>query len=245
MANTSLLAADAALRAEHAHFSAVPWLAPHLRARGWTVLPTRCRTVKPDGEDSLLAETLQTPATIPRVLTLAECDGVPVAAAAPAPAPAPPPPAAKDAALPPLALAIPAVKTLYALGPALDGFARVLHGGLVATLLDETMGVLLTTNEQHVVRAFAPAPSSSDADARREENRRGAAESGGTIDCVTASLQVRFRAPVRTPAAAVMVEARVVRAEGRRLYLRAELSGETGLCAIGEAVFVRVPTERL
>ena len=187
------------------------------------------------------------------MLTLARCPGVPVVAPSAASSSSS---SASSAATttPALTLAIPAVKTLYALGPGLNGFARVLHGGIVAALLDETMGVLLTTNEQHVVLAPSlPAATavagpgsdlvSGDADARREENRR--ARSGGTIDCVTASMSVRFRAPVRTPAAAVVVEAKVVRAEGRRLYLTAELSAEGKLCAIGEAVFVRVPTERL
>jgi acyl-coenzyme A thioesterase PaaI-like protein len=242
MANTSLLATDPTLRAEHAYFSALPSCAPHLSAHGWTALPTRCRTVKPDNEDSLLSTTLQTSTTLPHVLTLARCPSVPVVTT-------PPPRGA------PLTLGIPAVKTLYALGAGLDGFPLVLHGGLVATLLDETMGILLTTNEQHVVAApdmptaTAVADPSSDlvsgdADARREDNRR-AAQGGGTIDCVTASLNIRFKAPVRTPAEVVVVEAKVVRAEGRRLYLTAELSAEGKVCAVGEAVFVRVPTERL
>jgi acyl-coenzyme A thioesterase PaaI-like protein len=254
MANTTLLATDPALRAEHAHFAAIPWCAAHLQSPGWTAVPTRCRTRKSDGEDSLFAETLGTPATIPRCLTLARCEGVPLVVVAASYS------SSSEELVAP-ALAIPAIKTFWALGPALNGFPRVLHGGLVAALLDETIGILLTTNEQHVLTTSPSSSSSSSsttvaataeleaagaegADARRAEVRR-APSGGGTIDCVTASLQIRFRAPVRTPAEAVLVEAKVVRAVGRRLYLSAELSADGKVCAVGEAVFVRVPSERL
>jgi thioesterase superfamily protein 4 len=38
------------------------------------------------------------------------------------------------------------VRMIVELGDGLNGFPKVAHGGFVATMLDEVMGVLITTN---------------------------------------------------------------------------------------------------
>ena len=121
------------------------------------------------------------------------------------PSPPPPPrprlrrrPRAKDAALPPLALAILAVKTLYAL-PARRSTAslRVLHGGAGRDAARRDHG--RAADDQRAARLVhapspppPPLPPPTRTPRRRGERAGPRPSPGGTIDCVTASLQVQF-----------------------------------------------------
>lgn len=44
------------------------------------------------------------------------------------------------------------VRTIAELGDGVNGHPRVAHGGFVATLLDEVMGVLITLNSDAMIR---------------------------------------------------------------------------------------------
>lgn len=91
----------------------------------------------------------------------------------------------------------------------------MLHGGIVATLLDDVMGTLLTVNK----------------------------DIGGlplTQTTVTATLTVKYLKGIRTPGT-VAVVTRCRKREGRKFWLDAEVrDGEGGVLAKGEAVWIQL-----
>lgn len=105
-----------------ARLSGTPWCAALINDPAWTPTRTASRVPKPTSEDSFFAETLGTPRTIRSCLTLrpkekAEGD-----------------------------MAFREVRTIMELGDGLNGHPRICHGGFVATMLDEVLGVLITLN---------------------------------------------------------------------------------------------------
>jgi len=175
------------------------------------------RQPKRDREDSLFAEVLKTPRTIRSCLSFYqkpdEHDGQ-----------------------------IDEVSTLMTLGDGMNGHPSILHGGIVASILDEAMGILQTVNHErdHLLRVG-----------------KGLAEGElppHGIGAFTVELKVRFRAPVRTPGSLV-VTARYVRREGRKEWIYAEVTqhlgpggdddGEEVVCATGEALFVQPKSSKL
>jgi acyl-coenzyme A thioesterase PaaI-like protein len=120
-------------------------------------------------------------------------------------------------------LSIPTCRTFWQLGSDLNGFPHIAHGGLLAALLDEQMGMLLTINSEF-----------------------GAVGAGTTlITEMTVYMNVRYRAPVKTPGV-VMAVAECTKKEGRKTFVRATVVDETGKeCAIGEGMFIEVPETRL
>ena len=106
------------------------------------------------------------------------------------------------------------LSALLTLQDGLNGFPGVCHGGVVAAVLDEVVGQLTPLNR---------------------------AALGGAGDIyMTVDLRTRFRRPVRTPCS-VLVVARLLRVEGRKVFIAAEMTGEDGLVlASAEAVFVRI-----
>src|SRR5690349_18360885 len=112
---------QAILKPELAHFQAIPWCAALLNDPQYVVEPTY-RRIKRDGEDALVGHTLRTDKTISGFISFWKK-------------------LASEAEM------IPEVHSLVSLECGLDGYPRVLHGGIVATLLDEIMGVALTVNK--------------------------------------------------------------------------------------------------
>lgn len=172
------------------------------------ILPSSCTPKKTTTEDSLFATTFSNTSTVPHALTFYTR------------------PQPSDAL-------ITSVNTLFALGPGLDGHAAVLHGGIVATLLDEAMGVLLNVNEErdHV----------RDVGMGKKDG-----ESHEWLASFTVDLKIRYLKPVSTPGA-VVARAEWVRREGRKVWLRATIGqvrgeGQTDeveeVCAVGDALFV-------
>ncbi|AEO63640.1 uncharacterized protein THITE_2109173 [Thermothielavioides terrestris NRRL 8126] len=131
------------------------------------------------------------------------------------------------------------VQSLIALGPQLNGWPGICHGGVVATLLDEVMGQIFALNRAHGL--LAPPP------------------------VMTAYLNTRFERPVRTGPGTgpltgtgtgrakngegddghgegegvVLVTARLVRNEGRKYWVEADVRGREGeVLATGEALFI-------
>ncbi|KAG9235266.1 HotDog domain-containing protein [Amylocarpus encephaloides] len=175
--------------ADLAHFHSIPWCSALLKDPNIVITPTFSRQPKPNTEDSLLALTLRSPTTIPRCLSFH-----------PKPTPSSP--------------SIASVCTLFTLGPDLNGGPRVLHGGMIATLMDDVMGTLLTIKK--------------DGDAMPLS---GVA--------VTGTLNVRYLRRIPTPGT-VLVVARVQEVRGRKYDMAAEVMGGEGeVFARAESLWIR------
>lgn len=118
----------------------------------------------------------------------------------------------------------------------MNGHSGIIHGGITATLIDESMGMLQTVNLER----------------ERQGGNFGEEEKEAGLGSFTAYLNVQYKRPVSTPGAIAVVVKRV-RKEGRKEWLSAELKqwsgsdssrgdgdeeGELVVCATGEALFV-------
>jgi acyl-coenzyme A thioesterase PaaI-like protein len=118
------------------------------------------------------------------------------------------------------------INILFALGTGMNGHPHILHGGITAVLMDESMGMALQCANEHA-----------------ESQGKKAAGVGS----FTKTLSVEFVAPVRTPGI-VLMEVEVAERRGRGVRLMArllqkeggdeEVEGELVECARGEGVFV-------
>ncbi|KAJ5675780.1 Thioesterase superfamily [Penicillium macrosclerotiorum] len=188
------------------HFRGHPWANSLICSADYTPVPTDSRRPKPTtGEDGYFSGTLATSSTIPHVLTLQRRElGTPQSS---------PPtwlPATKEdaaAAATPTPGANPAdIIMIYDLGGSgIAGHPSTVHGGIVATMIDEAMSL--------AVAAHASAPSSPPSTDSTDKNPRG--------KTFTVQLDVRYKKPVTTPALLV-VRARVVARSGRKFWVRAQ-----------------------
>lgn len=196
-------------------FLRIPWTASLISKPNLITRVPSSRQPKPStNEDSLFATTLNTPST------LRSCISVYTRPA-------------------PIAKYIDSVSTFITLGAALDGHPGVLHGGIVASLIDEGMGILQSVNHERdhyraVGKGLVDGESPSDG-----------------LGSFTAYLNVQYLRPVRT-SAAVQVVAWYEKREGRKDWIQAEVrqnvgggeddAGEVVVCSKGEGLFV-VPRE--
>jgi uncharacterized protein (TIGR00369 family) len=181
------------------HIQAIPWCAKQLSQPNLVVRVAECRSEKADGFDRLFGRTLRTAETL---------QGFVVSH------PRPPGSASASAA----DRTVPELRAFITLGRGLNGFAGVCHGGIVTTLLDETMG-------QHIVA-----------------NQDGGAFAHPML--MTAYLNTRFLAPVET-GRTVAVVSRLVDVEGRKYKFEAAVEDEKGRrLAECDALFVAVNVER-
>lgn len=124
----------------------------------------------------------------------------------------------------------------------MDGHPGIMHGGIVASVIDEAMGVLLNVNRErdHLV-------------AVGKGLAEGELPSAGFAS-FTAELKIRYLKPVTTPAP-LIVTARMTKKGGRKMWITAEIrqrvgqaedyDGDEVLCAIGEALFVEPRSNKL
>lgn len=198
-----------------AFFNRIPWCSRLLAAPNTRVLPVHSRTPKSTGEDSLFAGTLQSSRTIIAALALH-----------------PRPEHSSES--------VDSLSILLAIGDGLDGWPSVLHGGIIATLIDEAMGTLLIVDADRVhMRAVATGHKLGE----RAE-----------FEAHTAELVVRYLKPVKTPGV-VLVKCRVVSREGRKTRVRAsvlqktgqqeELDGHMVEMAVGEGFFIEPRRSKL
>jgi acyl-coenzyme A thioesterase PaaI-like protein len=182
------------------HFTSIPWCSTLLSNPTYKVTPTFSRQPKSSTEDSLIAVSLRTPSTITHCLSLYK------------------PPEASSSFSDKVPF-IEEVITLVTLGSGMNGGVNMLHGGIIATLMDDVMGTLLTVNK----------------------------DQGGlplTQSTVTASLSIKYLKGVRTPGT-VAVLARCGRREGRKFWIEGEVrNGDGAVMARGEAVWVKLGRER-
>ncbi|KAJ6013947.1 Thioesterase superfamily [Penicillium herquei] len=189
---------------EIAHFRSHQWANSLISSEDYIPIPTDSRRIKPStGEDGYFANTLGTPSTIPHVLTLMRRD----IAQPPSEAPTWLPATKQDAvaAKKPTPGINPAdVIMIFDLGsPGLSGHPATVHGGVVATLIDEAMSLAVAA---HTAGPGSKAVSTDD-------NPRG--------KIFTVQLDVRYKQRVKTPALLV-VRSKVVGRVGRKFWVRAQ-----------------------
>jgi acyl-CoA thioesterase FadM len=116
------------------------------------------------------------------------------------------------------------------LGTGMNGAPFMLHGGIVATLMDDVVGTLMTVNET-TTEDEKSVPLSSAA--------------------VTAYMNIQYRSPITTPQT-VLVIAKSREFKGRKFYLDSEIRDEYGhVLASAESLWIAVrqhqkpPKERL
>ncbi|KAK4034375.1 acyl-coenzyme A thioesterase THEM4 [Parachaetomium inaequale] len=192
---------QAANAAQIAYFRAIPWCAAHLPpSPDLTIAQSQSRTLSPTYEHALLARTLNNPAAIPAYIAFY---------------PLPPSPDTL----------VREVRAFLALGPLVNGWEGLCHGGVVATMLDETMAAVVDVNKRRGLMAQ-------------------------TAPMVTGRLAVTYLRPVRTgtvdKARVVLVVGRLARVEGRKYTLEGEVQEEGGeVLAKGESVFFELKAGRL
>ena len=189
-----------ATAAQIAYFRAIPWCAAHLSPAEATEAPlivdqSLSRVLNPAHDDShsLISRTLNTPAGIPAYIAFH-----------------PPPPAA--------GALVREVKALAALGPGVNGWPGICHGGIITVLLDEAVARVAEVNQRLGLM-------------RKD------------VMVVTGQLNLKFLKPVRTGSVekprAVLVTARLAKAEGRRYWVEADVSGPDGEVLVkGDGVMV-------
>lgn len=192
-----------AAAAQIAYFRAIPWCAAHLANPNLVIDQSVSRRLSLTPRDTLLSRALNTIDAIPAYITFFT------------PLPPSPSPSPSDSSSGPAL--IKEVKSFIALGPMLNGWEGICHGGMVVTLLDEVMGQVFAANKTQGLMVNIPV--------------------------MTGYLNTRFEKPVRTgsaeQASVVLVTGRMVRHEGRKYWMEGDVRGEDGVVlARAEAMFV-------
>ncbi len=173
-------------------FQSIPWCAKILDEPNTIMAPIWSRQYKQSTEDALFAETLNTDHTIQACLSFYKR-----------------PPAGVTH--------VTEVHALVSLGYGVNGYPRICHGGIVATIMDEVMGVLVTVN--------------------KKENLENATLRTGTV---TAYLNVTYLKPVATPQT-VHVTAKSQGVKAPKHYIEASVKDGNGtVLAKAEALWVAV-----
>ncbi|KAJ5450030.1 uncharacterized protein N7458_006479 [Penicillium daleae] len=191
-------------------FQSIPWISTLLKDDSFVTLSIPSRTIKSSGEDSLFSKTLSSNTTLSACLSQYRPPANPTKPPKQTQSPASSTPAEAEE-----------LRLFFILGSDLNGYPGILHGGIVAALLDEATGLLLALNG-HV----------GDASTREAKN----AQPGP----VTAYLNTKFLRPVPTPGA-ILVQARMMEVKENRKW-RVEgqiLDGEGLVLAEAEALYIR------
>ena len=194
-----------------AAFLQIPWAANLINRPGVICRTPGSRQIKHDTEDTLFAQIFKTPRTLQQYMCFYRR------------------PSSENEH-------VEEVSTLANMGDGMNGHTDILHGGIVAGLIDESMGIFQSVNSDR---------------ARLNDVKLGTAE--GKLPpqgdaSFTAELTVRYLRPVSTPGC-VLATSRRVKKEGRKEWMICELKqyvgskeGETGelvTCATGEGFFIR------
>ncbi|KAK0653019.1 HotDog domain-containing protein [Cercophora newfieldiana] len=178
---------------EVAHFLAIPWCAAQLAATPDLVFE-KCitRTPKPQYEEALMAQTLNRPDAIKAYAVFYSQPANP-----------------QDL--------LTEVGAFLTLGPMVNGWRGICHGGIVMTIMDECLGQLAAINRH---RGVAP-----------------------NAEQMTAYLNTKFLSPVRTSTdgTTVMVKARITKREGRKQFVEGHMEDANGtvLCR-SEGLFIQL-----
>ncbi|KAH6692381.1 HotDog domain-containing protein [Plectosphaerella plurivora] len=174
------------------HFQAIPWCRALLEEPNIVRETASSRYLKPSGEDILFATVLNTPDTIKAFLALYRL-------------PPPSPPGSP-------ATRIDEARFLITLGYNVAGYPHVCHGGIVMTILDEVIGLLLPLNKE---RNAIPETS-----------------------YMTGYLNTSFLKPVSVPGT-YLCRSTIDKVEGRKYWMTGTIEDSTGaVVARGEALYI-------
>lgn len=181
------------------HFSKVSYLIPILQSQDYEVVPVWGRIRKSSGEDFFFSETLATASTIPHCLMLKK-GTLPALVEA---SEINPIIHSKDdfsSSIDSYEITPPHLITLFELSsPGVCSHPSTAHGGLLSTILDESMAHTLAAH-------FSSDPEKID-DVRRT--------------LLTSKLEVAFKRPVRTPGV-LMVKSWCIAYNGRKHWMKAQ-----------------------
>ena len=176
------------------YFKSIPWCAAIINDPKYIPSPAVTRQSKVSGEDSFFAQTLQTDSTIKRLLIINS---------KPDPSLNPP---------------IQEVYVFFEVGSGVNGYPDTCHGGFVATMLDEVMGIVLNVNQLY------------------ENSKTGRSDN---INHMTAYLNTGYVAPVRTPGV-ILATAKVAKQEGRKLWVNGTLEDkERNVLSKSESLYIK------
>ena len=165
-------------------FEAIPWCAELLQGPGIVV---NLREYNPSAEDGFFAKTLRTHDTIRAFLSLYKQEDK--------------------------SKQIDEVYALLSLGDGVSGYPHRAHGGFVAAIIDEVMGILTSVNK--------------------------ARKSMPDGDIVTASLNIKYQESVATPQT-VLVSARFRKVENRKYFIDGIVKDQFGtILATAEALWIQ------
>ena len=204
------------------HFKSIPWTSSLLSDPRYEITTSDSRLPKtPSTEDSFTALTLSTPETIPYLLPLRLRT---------LPAPPPPPPSQSSSPPHPTPETPTYIWLLTASPDGLAGYPNILHGGAVATLLDECLSCLV------VVQSRALYSASTYTEVQRFTGR-------GPL--LTKTLEVNYKRPAMLPGTfavrAWITGMQVEERKKARMWLSGELvDGEGKVCAEGKGVWVEM-----
>jgi acyl-coenzyme A thioesterase PaaI-like protein len=185
-----------------AYFKAIPWCLNIINNPAYLIIETASREPKPSTEDKLIGATLKTNNTIAACLSMYKK------------------PQPSDSRIEELC-------SLLALESGLNGHANIVHGGIIATILDEMMGVLQSVNNDW-------GQDIAVSEGRKQER----------LSEFTAQLKVKYVKPVRTPGV-VCVQTRFDKHEGRKVWLKGEIKDDKGnVLATAESLFIQVEGHR-
>lgn len=184
------------------HFASIPWLNAHLSDPAYKAIPTFSRHLKDTGEDYFFSRTINTPTTIPHMVSLRLQDFQ-----TPEPTANVPDRQTENEPRHKVKTLVPekpdALMLLRLGGPGVDGHPQTMHGGVTCAILDETMGLLVMLHDNNV---------------RHTGNRNA---------LYTANLNVSYRGPITTPSH-VLVRTWLVKRQGRKWYSKGQIVDENG-----------------
>lgn len=168
------------------YFISIPWCSKLLQNPDFILIPNPSSIGKSNTEDSLFTDTLNTNNTVSASISFYK---TPVSN-----------------------LHTDEVRRLISLGDGMNGKAHTLHGGITATLMDDSMGILLLSSK------LSPA----------------------TRTIVTARLNISYKQFIETPQI-IMVVARLREITGRKIHVEAWIENAEGtILAAGESVWIRI-----
>ncbi|OHW90458.1 thioesterase superfamily protein [Colletotrichum incanum] len=207
------------------HFLGIPWCAALLSEPGIVRDTASSRFPKPSTEDQLFSTTLHTEDTIAAYLMFYKRPSCSSASSTAAPSASssssssttttsPTSPTSTIAADDEGGTLVRELRAFLTLRAGVNGYPNVSHGGIVATVLDETIGMIFLVNKTEGLMS---------------------AES-----YMTAYLNVTYVRPVETPQTVLCV-VEVVRVKGRKWWIQGRIEDREGrVLAKAESLFVRL-----
>ncbi|KAJ9651081.1 hypothetical protein H2198_009635 [Neophaeococcomyces mojaviensis] len=204
------------------HFRQIPWLNQHVSNASYKIIPTFSRHLKTSGEDYFFSRTINTPETIPHMISLRLKNMKTPDVTSDHPPSQSTNPSFTAHKTPTIVPEEPDVLCLLQLGTrGLDGHPATIHGGVTCAILDETMGLLCMLHDHNIKE---PGPRDS---------------------LYTANLNVSYRAPIPTPST-VLVKTWLVKRQGRKLFSKGQIVDEKGtVLAEADGLWVVARREKL